>query len=99
VSNKYLGEVFTTSNGGDVWNSYTLFTSSYYTATNSAPVAISANGQYMITGGVNGYLYSSLDAGITFTLAVTPKTGTWTGVAMSTSGQYGYAALNGKCTG
>jgi photosystem II stability/assembly factor-like uncharacterized protein len=88
--------VFVTSDGGNVWYANHLFydTPDYYTYT--APVVMSANGQYIVSGGINGKLYLSNNGGTTFTQAVTPKHGVWTGVAMSNSGQYAYAALNGK---
>jgi hypothetical protein len=76
-------------NGITTWGT---FGQSYVLSTNIVPntgvrVASSYNGQYQ-TVVSNGYIYISIDFGMTYNGVAGPPTTGWTSVAMSTSGQY-----------
>jgi hypothetical protein len=57
--------------------------------------AISSTGQYMLVGETGGYLYSSSNYGVSWTILTSLNQRLWSDGSISSTGQYQYATVNG----
>ena len=79
------GGVYYSNNYGATWTAGTITANQQYQT-----VAMSASGQYQVTGvnGNGGKIYVSTDYGVTWNIVSSSYTGLWNGFGVSATGQY-----------